>query len=247
MTKAVLWCAVLFLVFIGVAAVTGRALFLDDFVTRANPLRERFLSYMERDDPFASERVEEVRQFDRRFAAHPVMTLLHILPGGVFLILAPFQFSSRIRSRYIHLHRWSGRVLVLAGVSASVAGLYFGLLMPFGGTGEAIAIALFGALFIVAACRAVLAIRRGHVALHREWMIRAFAVALGISTVRAFDAALDFTLTPSGFRSREIFVLAIWTGWLLTLGVAEGWIRHTRPSVDSGAEPLAFRGRVRGL
>lgn len=66
-------------------------------------------------------------------------------------------------------------------------------------------------------------------------MIRAFAVGIGISTVRVVMIVLDFALTPAGFHPKEIFVLGIWTGWVITVGAAELWIRYTRPLQRSPA------------
>lgn len=228
------WAGVIVLVAIGVAASVGRGVFLGDLATRAEPARQRILQALDRDDPFVLQRARELDLLDGRFGAHPAATRLHILPGAVFLLLAPLQFSSRIRGRYLQFHRWSGRFLVLAGFVTALAGLYFGLFMPYGGRSEAIVVALFGGLFLYALSRALLAIRRHEVARHREWMIRAFAVAIGISTIRVVAAILDLTLTPAGFAPRAIFVLSLWTGWALTLGGAELWITY------------AFeRGRVR--
>jgi uncharacterized membrane protein len=155
-------------------------------------------------------------------------TVLHILPGGIFLLLAPLQFSSWVRSRFLQFHRWSGRLLVLAAMTAASTGLYFGLFLPFAGPGESVPITLFGGLLWYALWKAVVAIRGRQVVRHREWMIRAFALALAISTVRIVGAVLDLTLTPAGFGPRPMFVLAIWTGWVTTLGAAEIWIRYTR-------------------
>jgi hypothetical protein len=124
-------------------------------------------------------------------------------------------------------------MLVAAAVVSVSSGLFFGLLMPFGGAAEVVAIALFGGLFLAALGRAVVAIRTGKVALHREWMIRAFAVAIGISTVRVFGAGLDLLLTPAGVRPDRVFVLSVWAGWVATLAAAELWIGRTRPPAPS--------------
>lgn len=221
-----IWCLVLPLVVLGVAAAYGRMVFVADFASRAEPVRAHALRSLGRNDPLASQRPAEVARFDRRYGDHPVMALLHVVPAGLFLALAPLQFLPPLRRRYVAVHRWSGRVLiVLAFVSASSA-LYFGLLMPFGGVSEAIAIAVFAGVFLVAIAGAYLAIRRGQVARHREWMLRAFAVAIGISTVRVVGAVLDVALTPAGLRADQVFVISIWTGWILTLGTAESWIRY---------------------
>lgn len=180
------------------------------------------------EDPFALQRPAEVARIEGRFAAHPILTLLHVLPGGIFLLVAPLQFSTWIRTRHIRFHRWSGRILLPAALVSVVTALYFGILIPYAGVGEATAIAVFGGVFLVAICRAFIAIRRHQVARHREWMIRVFAIAIAISTVRLVAVPLDLALTPAGFRPPEIFVLSLWSGWIITLGAAELWIRYTR-------------------
>ncbi len=220
--------AVAILVTIGVAASFGRGVFVSDLATRAEPIRQQVLHALGGADPFVTERAADLSLFDGRYGAHPLATILHVLPGGVFLLLAPLQFSSRVRSRFIQLHRWSGRILVLAAATAALTGLYFGFLVPFAGTAESVPIALFGGLMLFALWKAVVAIRNRKVARHREWMIRAFSLALAVSTVRIVGAVLDLTMTPAGHGPRPMFVVAIWTGWVVTLGAAEIWVRYTR-------------------
>jgi hypothetical protein len=71
------------------------------------------------------------------------------VPGGLFLLLAPLQFSSRLRSRHVALHRWSGRILLPLLVAGALPGVYFGVVKPFGGPGEAVAIVLFGGMLFI--------------------------------------------------------------------------------------------------
>ncbi len=227
LTRAV-WRAVGLLVLLGVAAAVGRGVFLADLATRGEPFRQQLLYAFHQNDPHELQRPEELYRFDSRFAAHPLVALLHVVPGGIFLTLALLQFSTSVRSRYLQFHRWSGRVLVLVAFVAGLSGFYFGLLMPYGGLSEAIATALFGGLFLAAISRAFIAVRRHQLARHREWMIRAFAIAIGISTVRVVGGVFDVILTPAGIRPPEIFVISIWVGWLITLGAAEVWVRYTR-------------------
>lgn len=232
-----LWLGVALLVTVGVLASIGRGVFPGDFAARADPVRQHLFASLHREDPFAGNRPEEIQHFDGRFAADPFLTLLHVLPGGIFLILAPLQFSSRVRNRHIRFHRWSGRILIVAAFAVTLAGLYFGLLMPYGGLWEATATAVFGGLFLVFLGRAFVAIRKRQVARHREWMIRAFSLAIGISTVRVVGAAFDIVLTPAGLRPPEVFALSLWTGWAITLAGAELWIRYSRPRIGSLAIP----------
>ena len=231
------WFVVILLALIGVTAAMARARFPADLATNVEPFRTRILASLRITDPFAADRPAELLHVDGRFAAHRLLTLLHVVPGGILLLFAPLQFSARVRNRYRQLHRWSGRALIGAGIVVVLPALFFGVAIPYGGPAEAIAIALIISFFLFAVCTAFLAIRRHQVARHREWMIRAFALLLAISTVRVIASILDATLTPAGFRPPEIFVISIWTGWILTLGAAEMWIRLTRPRMMRPAAP----------
>ncbi len=225
----VAWVAVFVLVFVGVASALGRGVFLGDFGARLEPFRQQVLRVFDREDSLVARRAAELARFDRRFATHRRVTQLHLLPGAVFLLMAPLQFSSRIRRRHIGFHRRSGRILVMAAWLSGLAGLYFGLLMPYAGPVEAATIALFGGLFLTAVTIAFISIRRRQVPRHREWMIRAFALAIAVSTVRLVGPLLDIALTPVGVGPQAVFLLSLWLGWGLTIGAAEWWIARTRP------------------
>jgi uncharacterized membrane protein len=232
------------LVLIGLTAALGRGAFIGDLANRIEPLRQHFVNVFGVPDPLASRRAEELALFDGRFARYRVATLLHVGAGAILLVLAPLQFVRRVRERHLRFHRWSGRVVVLAGWTTGLAGLFFGLLMPYGGAAESVAIALFGALFLTAVTMGLVSIRRGRVARHREWMIRAFALAIAVSVVRVVAMLLDVALTPAGVGPRNIFVLSIWIGWLVSLGAAEVWIAHTRATVRAYLPALDRKSEI---
>lgn len=224
-----LWPALTLLILIGVSSSAMRVAaprFAHEVVV---PARARVLVSLGIVDSRAQERALQVREFEEKFTRHRAAILWHVVPGGLFLLFAPLQFVRRIRTGYPAIHRWSGRALVLLALASVLPGLWFGLFMPTGGRGETIVIALFGTLFVAAIVRAWLAIRGGRTAVHREWMIRAFAVALGISTVRLFAAPLDLLLTPMGWSSPAIFVASLWCGFGGTSLAAELWLYATRP------------------
>ena len=217
------------LAMIGITATIGRSIFTTDLFTHVEPLRSWILAAREITDQFAGERPALLQYIEGRFAAHPVLTALHILPGALLLLVAPLQFSARIRNGYRRFHRWTGRVLIAPGIIAAVPAFYFGVIIPAAGPAEALLIATATVFFLFAMGTAFLAIRRGQVARHREWMIRAFAAAFAISTVRIVATLFDVVLTLVGFHLLTIFAISMWTGWIVTMGVAESWIRHTRP------------------
>ncbi len=166
-------------------------------------------------------------EYEARFAGRPAMTLLHVMPGAFFLSLGLLQFSSRIRRRFIGFHRWSGRLLLAAAVISGMTGLYFGVVIPVAGFGEASVIALVGAFLMVAVVRGFLAIRRGDAARHREWMIRAFAACIAVSTVRVIGGIIQLFMPMPPVPT---IVISFWSGWVITLGAGEVWIRLTSRS-----------------
>ena len=229
--KTMVQVAVVLLVAIGVTAAIARAVFINDLVHRAELIRLRLID----SPPYAEAELAEV---DEKFGGHRVITLLHIVPGGIFLLLAPIQFIPAIRNRYLRAHRWLGRGLMIAALISGAAGIFFGVYNPIGGVREGAGIVLFGIFLFVCVIRAYVAIRKGRVAVHREWMIRAFAATLAISTVRIVASVVDIAQIPAN-NPRAQFVLAIWSGWLITLAIAEIWIRHSRAtfSLDSSSPP----------
>lgn len=232
-----LWIVVVSLVAIGVGASVRRTIYPADSLTRLDSARTVFLEMTGVVDPLAADRPAEIRRMDSPFARHPDVTLLHVIPGAVFLILAPIQFLPFVRRRFLAFHRWSGRVLLMTALVIALSALFFGVLMPFGGTGEAVAIALFAVMFLVALATAWLAIRRGQAARHREWMIRAFATAIAISTVRVFGSFVELPFTLMGIRPAEGFVISVWTSWLMTVVAAELWIGRTRVDPTGANSP----------
>ncbi len=208
----IIWIAVIFLVVIAIAAVSRRAL---------------VLIWPEQ---FAGGSSSPAAALDAGFARHMTLTLVHILPGGLFLVLAPLQFMSSIRQKHLRLHRWMGRVLVVCGLIIGVSALIMSYTMNIGGPNETAATTLFAIVFLICLIKAYRHIRRKEVARHREWMIRAFGVGLGVATTRPIVGVFFAfrKLTP-----HEFFGIAFWLGFTITFLAAEAWIDYTRQRVGS--------------
>jgi uncharacterized membrane protein len=201
-----LWIVVIFLVLIGLAAVTRRTLVLlwpAQFASKSSP----------------------AASLDAGFERHPMLTLVHILPGALFLVLTPIQFMPAMRQTHLRLHRWTGRVLLVCGLIIGITALVMSYKMNIGGPNETAATTLFAIVFLISLIKAYLHIRRKEVARHREWMIRAYAVGLGVATTRPI-VGMFFAfrrLTP-----HEFFGIAFWLGFTITFLAAEAWIDYTR-------------------
>lgn len=176
--------------------------------------------------------------FETRYARFPWLAYAHILPGVVYLLLAPIQLWRGFRDRHIGWHRRIGRIAIVAGLVAGMFAVVFGALLSFGGLLEASASTLFGAWFVASLVVAYRSIRGGNVTAHRRWMIRAFAVGLAVGTIRLWIGVFE----GFGLLSfRDAFGVAFWISFLLHATAAEAWVR-ARPLPSGSAPPASIRG-----
>jgi len=224
MRSALVWAGLVVLVAFGVLSSVGRALTIADvaWVTRAR---------IAATSAIYPQHAAEIPRIEEHFARSADIILVHVVTGAVFLSLGLLQFSARFRNRHRQFHRWSGRLLVGLAILAGVSGIWLGVVDPYS-SGERLPTAGAGALFLIAPAVAIRAVGRGHVARHREWMIRFFAVGTGIVVIRLAGPLLIWLLNPVMFR--DVIGLTFWTGFVVSVGVAEVWIRATR-----GAATLA--------
>ena len=218
-----LWLLTFALVTIGVAMVMRRALNIFGVIA-ASPARSG------------------AAPIDAAFARHVPLTMLHILPGLIFVVLGPLQFVKTLRSRRPRLHRLVGRIVLTSGLVTGVTALAMTSQMAIGGASERAATALFGLFFLGALARAFVCIRRRQVVLHREWMIRAFSLGLAVATIRPIVGAFFATQGITGLTPPEFFGIAFWLGFTLHMIAAEAWINLTRPEA-SAATRCARVGR----
>jgi len=214
----VLWIVVIVLALIGVAVATRRATVL----VKPGSMKAG-------NNPAAG--------LDEHFAKEKTLTLLHVLPGMVFMILGPLQFVKGLRAKHPEVHRWSGRIFLTASSVIGVTGLTMAARGTIGGADERAAIFLFGIFFMVALSKALWHAMNKEFAKHREWMIRGYAVGLAVAAIRPimggfFAVAVMHGQTP---QPQNFFGTAFWIGFVAQSIVAEIWIRWTRRSSASNS------------
>ncbi|WP_345502234.1 DUF2306 domain-containing protein [Pedococcus ginsenosidimutans] len=172
-----------------------------------------------------------------KYVAHPWLAYGHIVPGMVYLLGAPFQLSRTFRSRHYALHRRLGRVLLGCALVSGVLSVVLGVVFAWGRGAETSATVVFGSWFVVTLLLAFRAIRDGRVAQHRRWMVRAFAVGLGVATIRIWVGiftGIQIGLLGMGDATmplRATFGVAFWLGLSMHVVFAEWWLRRT-PDLD---------------
>jgi uncharacterized membrane protein len=209
-----LWPTAFFLALIGVVMVIRRTIFLIPV------LQNRYVS---------SPSPPGMPNFpEDGFVNHPWLTLIHILPAFLFILLGLLQFVKTIRTRYLSFHRWNGRVLLVLGAIIGTSGIIMSYKMAISGVSEIAAITFFGTLFLVALAKGFVSIRQRKTELHREWMIRAFAIGMAVTTTRPIVGIFFATSRWTGLGPHDFFGTALWIGFTLHLIAAEVWINFTR-------------------
>lgn len=104
---------------------------------------------------------------------------LHFAAGAVILFLGSIQLIERIRTHYLPIHRWLGRLYVLLSLLTAIGGLTFILLHgTIGGIVMDIGFALYGVLMVWAAIETIRHARAGRLERHRAWALRLYVLAL---------------------------------------------------------------------
>ncbi|HEX8686713.1 MAG TPA: DUF2306 domain-containing protein [Pyrinomonadaceae bacterium] len=102
--------------------------------------------------------------------------LPHATAGTVALLLAPFQFSSRLRARSPRLHRVLGRLYVAGVAVATPSAVPIALTQ--GPPSLVMVAAVQSSAWVLTTALAVHCARAGNIAQHREWMIRSYPFAM---------------------------------------------------------------------
>lgn len=122
----------------------------------------------------------------QRYAAIPWLMLAHGVPGALALFLGVFQFSGRLRQRYLQLHRILGRIYVgSVAISAPVA-IAVAISLPIMTLAMASTIQAVG--WLVTTATGLYCVRTGRIQQHREWMLRSYPFAMVFVVVRAILA-----------------------------------------------------------
>jgi Predicted membrane protein (DUF2306) len=164
---------------------------------------------------------------DAHFAAKTGLILLHIVPSLLFVLLVPMQFVPSLRERRPRLHRWIGRTILSLALVIGISALLLSS-DPVGGVVESAATMGFGCFFLFSLGKAWWHIRNRRVQLHREWITRTVAIALGVAATRPIIGVFFATRALTGLTPQQFFGPAMWLGFSSTVIAGEFWIHSMR-------------------
>jgi uncharacterized membrane protein len=133
--------------------------------------------------------------------------LPHVITAAVALVVGPFQFSGSVRRRSLALHRWLGRVYVIAVLAASSLALYIGV--AFEDPANRWLMGTMAGLWLVATAFAWLAARNRDINQHRLWITRSYCLTFTFVLTRLIP---DMILPGMGY----VGVTALY--WVLIVG-----------------------------
>jgi len=171
----------------------------------------------------ASSRAGQYAELDATFAARKALTLAHIVPALIFVLLLPLWFSVSVRMKE-ELHRRITWMLFTLGAIVGLTAIPMAA-NPVGGTTELSAIIVFDGLFLIFFTRAF-ALFLHHDAHYREWMMRGIAVLLGIATTRPVMGIFFATARLTHLEPRQFFGIAFWIGFAVTYLAGEWWLQR---------------------
>lgn len=166
----------------------------------------------------------EIDSENARFVAEPRSVILHIISATLFSVLGALQFSTGLRLRNPQWHRVSGRLVVASGVFVAVSGLWMTVTSAI--PPELQGCLLYAVRVLVSAGMllsifwAVVAISRRHVAAHRAWMIRAYALGQGAGMQVAMLLPWMLLIGKPSALQRDLLMSVAWSINLLIAEMA---------------------------
>jgi hypothetical protein len=161
----------------------------------------------------------ELMPADDRFAGFPLPLVAHIVAASTYAVVGAFQLVPRFRRNH------PGWMTLFYAPKPGTGSLLYVLRLAFGSA--------------MAACLVlgVTTVRRGDVAGHRAWMIRAYAIGLAAGT-QAFTGGFGGALFGTGVVAGDLAKAA---AWAINLAVAEWVIRRGNGSAPSSRPRSAAR------
>lgn len=169
----------------------------------------------------------------------------HLLFTVVIVFGAALQLSPALRRVAPAVHRWNGRLYLLASVVLAAGGVFMLVTRgTVGGPGQHAGVAANALVILVCAVMAGRHARARRLALHRRWALRLFVTVSGVWFFRVMLMAwVVLNQGPVGFDPRTftgpVLVALSWAQFLLPLAVLEAWLR-----VHAGGSSAARRAMV---
>lgn len=141
--------------------------------------------------------------------------IAHITAGGGALVLGPFEFWDRLRTRFIKLHRWVGVLYLLAVLVSSGTAMVLSFTTAYEvNWAYAFSAQVWVSVWIISTIIAYRAALQKKFVLHKEWMTRSYIVTLAFIVS---GLTLKYLLSIGFGSFQDISPSLFWMGWSVPL------------------------------
>jgi len=162
----------------------------------------------------------DMLQLDAAFRSHELVTLLHIVPALVFVILTPLVLLTE-DGRFSWLERLMYPLGLMVGITA-----YGMSAWAVGGWVERAAVFVFNSLFLYQLAKAFAFARRHDDLRKHVALLRSVAILLGIATTRPVMGIFFATSKLTHLSPQQFFGYAFWIGFTSNTIAIEIWLRN---------------------
>ena len=152
---------------------------------------------------------------------------MHITLGGIALLIGWTQFSVKMRTNKLKLHRRIGKVYVIASLFSAVAGIYIALYAT-GGIVASLGFICLGITWFYTTLRAYIEIRNGRIENHQKMMIFSYAACFSAVTLRIYLPIL--VIIFHDFVSA--YLIVAWLCWIPNIIVAYFLVKQLKSKKD---------------
>ena len=163
----------------------------------------------------------QMASLNATFSSHAVLTVMHIVPAAIFVLL-----SAAVLLRRTGSERLERLFFPFGAVTAATA--YAMSSYAVGGLVERSAVLVFNTWFLFSLGRAYWFRLRDESSQKREWMTRAVGILLGIATTRPVMGVFFATSSRTHLGPSQFFGIAFWIGFSINAGVIELWLHSKR-------------------
>ena len=140
---------------------------------------------------------------------------IHIILGGLALLIGWTQFSTKIRNKNITLHRKIGKTYVLSVLASAIGGIYMGFFAT-GGPMASTGFICLGIVWFYTTLMAFISIKNKQVYRHKKLMIYSYATCFAAVTLRLWLPLLSLVLNDF----TTAYIIVAWLCWVPNLLVA---------------------------
>lgn len=144
----------------------------------------------------------------------------HIIFGGLALLSGWSQFSKKLRTKKLELHRNLGKFYVISVLVSGLCGIYLGIYAT-GGIIPSVGFISLGVVWLFTTIRAYMAVRKKDLSLHQGMMIYSYAACFAAVTLRIWLPFLTIILGEFLLA----YKIVAWLCWVPNMVFAHLWVR----------------------